>query len=357
MTNNAIESRFPRTIYLNVNYMTAELKRWPDIYSMKFSKLLKPITAVALLLFIGSSGARGQACCSGGSPVSGVMGVTSSEKQDLRLMVTYNQHFMNRLYNGSELLEIDDRRRRIHNLMVEGSYGFSDKLSLSAMLTFIRQSRTIKTFRQQEEAVTTLNGVGDAFVLLKYQLINTQKEHPTELVVGTGPKFPTGKNDVEGDNGILLAPDLQPGTGSWDVMTWGYFGRQNFLSSGMQLASYLNYRITTPTTRANSSQAYTYGNEFQANVGLLKSLAIGKVVLDPSLFFVYRNLGPDEVDGDQLANTGGQWLYIKPGIGWQINLNNTLRVAADIPAYQHLKGEQLGTTYQIQVSFNHNFSL
>lgn len=295
----------------------------------------------------------GQACCSGGSPISGVLGVTASEEQAFQLMVTYDQHFMNRLYNGSDLLEIDDRRRRIHNLILEGSYGISKRFSVSAMFTFIRQSRVIKTF--QKEQTTILHGLGDAFILGKYQLLNIKGDRPTQIILGAGPKLPFGRNDVEGSDGLLLAPDLQPGTGSWDVLTWGYLARQNFLNSGLGFKSYVNYRITTPTTRANSDLAYQYGNELQVNAGLDKSLTIGKTLLTPSVFLVYRDLAADQVDDEQLANTGGRWLYLKPGIGWKISFKSSIQLAFDLPLYQKLNGTQLGSTYKLQVSYNHKF--
>ena len=293
----------------------------------------------------------GQACCSGGSPVSGVLGVTAMQDQSIKIMATYDQHFMNRLYNGADLLETDKRRRRIHNLIVEGSYGLSDRFALSTMFSFVRQARTIRNF--DEEQVTTLHGVGDAFMLLKYQLLNQKQGHPTQIVLGAGPKFPLGRNDVTGTNGLLLAPDLQPGTGSWDILTWAYASRSNFLNSGLNLAGYFNYRITTPTTRANSDLPYKYGNEFQANVGVRKALTIGEELFTPSLFTVYRNLASDRVDNDKLSNTGGNWVYAKPGITWSMAPEASLRVATDIPVYQKLNGTQLGSTFKLQISFNY----
>ncbi len=332
--------------------MTVEKLFSKDI-SITIMSMLR-ISFIGVLLMLGVlPKVKGQACCSGGSPISGVLGVTASGEQAVQLMVTYDQHYMNRLYNGSDLLEVDDRRRRIHNLMVEGSYGITDRLSVSGMFTFVRQSRTIKTFNT--ENTTTLNGVGDAFMLLKYQIINKGGSHPTQVILGTGPKFPLGRNDVEGENGVLLAPDLQPGTGSWDILTWGYVGRQNVLNTGLGLNSYWNYRITTPTDRANSNLDYQYGNEFQVNVGLNKALAVGQTILSPSLFGVYRNLAADQVDNEELANTGGQWLYLKPGVNWDIALSSSLRVAFDIPVYQDLNGTQLGSTYQLQIAYNHKF--
>lgn len=315
--------------------------------------ILKRLLLVIAFQGLGIVSVSGQACCSGGSPVSGLMGITSAESRSFQLMATYDQHFMNRLYNEDELLEIDDRRRRIHSLVLEGSYGLTKRLSISGMATFIRQSRTINTFNNANH--TTLNGVGDAFLLFKYQLLNTKKRHPTQVTVGAGPKLPLGKNDVRQDNGVLLSPDLQPGTGSWDILTWGYAARQNFLKSGINVSAYINYRITTPTTRADSELPYQYGNELQVNLGASKTIGLGKAIFDPSLYVVYRNLAADQVDEEILTNTGGQWLYLKPGITWQININTSLTLATDIPVYQRLNGTQLGSTYKGQLALNYSF--
>jgi hypothetical protein len=65
-------------------------------------------------------------------------------------------------------------------------------------------------------------------LLGQYELI---KRKNSFIYFGLGIKFPNGKNDIFRDNGILLAADLQPGTGSWDVLPV-IQGYQNIIFKG-----------------------------------------------------------------------------------------------------------------------------
>lgn len=128
-------------------------------------------------------------------------------------MVAYDYHFMNKLYNEEELLEIDNPIRQVYPSWIEGSYGFKDRLSESSMFSSLRQSRTFKTTNDPNK--TSLIGIGDAILLLKYNLLGPETYPPFQIRLGAGPKVPLDKNNVIVDNGLLLSPDLQLGSGAW----------------------------------------------------------------------------------------------------------------------------------------------
>ncbi len=74
-------------------------------------------------------------------------------------------------------------------------------------------------FQRSEKGVhTRARGIGDASLLLNYVLLDTgdSLRHAWRhtLTLGGGVKPPTGKHNLEDQEGIPLNPNLQPGTGS-----------------------------------------------------------------------------------------------------------------------------------------------
>ncbi len=80
----------------------------------------------------------------------------------------------------------------------------------------------------------------------------------------------------------------------------------------MSWTNVLTYRLTSPADRFNGAQEYEFGNELQWITGLADSYFIGLWVVDPALFFRYRNTAIDRVNGVKSANTGGNWLHLMP---------------------------------------------
>jgi hypothetical protein len=61
-------------------------------------------------------------------------------------------------------------------------------------------------------------GLGDAMVLAKYRFYRGDSPRgTTQASVTFGPKLPTGRTDLDDENGIRLPSSLQPGSGSTDL--------------------------------------------------------------------------------------------------------------------------------------------
>lgn len=78
-------------------------------------------------------------------------------------------------------------------------------------------------FRQQEnETLQQTRGLGDITLMANYTLLNTAdapgRRWKHTLQVGPGIKLPTGRFRMEDADGVEYHPNLQPGTGSTDVL-------------------------------------------------------------------------------------------------------------------------------------------
>ena len=292
-----------------------------------------------------------QACCSGGVPLGGSLGLGSAESRTLQLLLTYDYNLLNDLMDGKELLQDDTRSRTTHAAMLEVNYGLSSRFSLAALLPFIQQERNIKGFEQGREFTST-RGLGDVVFLLKYRMLNPASTSGTEWVVGAGPKLPTAHTRHTNNNGLLLPADMQPGSGSLDGILWSFFQRDQVFSPALSFISVATYRYSGANNNYNESQSYRFGNEFQLNMGMNYNFFINRP-MDVFSYLRYRHQGEDLIDGSVFPGSGGQWLYWVPGLAMNFTPDMSLRLSAAVPVYRKLEGAQLTTTYRFTIALSY----
>ena len=142
----------------------------------------------------------------------------------------------------------------------------------------------------------------------------------TLLNVGLGTKAPLGKSDATRENGILHTADLQPGSGAWDGIGWLSASKKlGFRPSASLIASF-TYRLTGKNAKyLGNSATYKFGNSIQSNLGYTDQFLISNILVNSGLIFKYRKSGKDKIDGSEIPNTGGEWVFVRPEIGVQIS--------------------------------------
>ncbi|MBN4062141.1 hypothetical protein JYU20_02965 [Bacteroidales bacterium AH-315-I05] len=313
------------------------------------------VTYVLILLLSSNTALFGQACCSGGVPISSNLGLSSGQKQSWQFLLTYDFNSMNDLIDNSSLLVDDTRRRATHSNLFEVNYGLTEKITLTGMVSIIRQERTIKTISEKKDFTYT-QGLGDGAILLKYQLSSNDVDAKSQLLVGAGPKIPIGRTNFKNNIGLSLPADMQPGSGAWDVILWSYFSRAGFIWPNFSLTATSIYRYTGTNRHYNETQFYRFGNEFQFNLGFNNRFVVGTMLMDAMLVFRYRNQTADLVDEEKFPSSGGQWVYVVPGININFSPDFSLRLSGDIPIYRKLDGTQLTTSYKTTAAIYYTFS-
>ncbi len=311
-------------------------------------KLLGVVGAGVLgVLFIlaGPFGSAAQTCCSGGVPLGGSLGLGAADKKSLQILLTYDYNAINDLVSFSERLDDDTRSRTTQSSIIEVNYGFNHRLSFTGVVPFIRQTRNIKAFAGED--FTAVQGVGDMVFLAKYRLVNPANLLNIDWVVAVGPKVPTANTDHVNNQGLTLAADMQPGSGSLDGIFWSYFLKSRFLKNpNFGLVAVTMFRYSGENRNYNTTQTYRFGNEFQFNIGLNYS-AFVKRPIDFSTFLRYRKQTEDLIDGGVFPSSGGQWVYIIPGVNISFSPSWSFRLSGDVPLYRKLDGTQLTTSYKI----------
>ncbi len=286
-------------------------------------------------------------CCSGGVPISGNLALPAGQGQQVQLLLTYDQNTLRDLFAGNENLQDRSRLRGTSSLLFETSYGLTNRLSISALFSFVRQNREIETIPGRFDQTQTA-GLGDMVLLARYQLLTTPT---TGLLLGLGPKIPTGRFNLRDEQGFWISADLQPGSGAWDAISWLSFSTQ--LTQGKNpLSLNLNatYRLTGTADRLDGLQRYRFGDEFQAYAGVGGRFLWGKWLIDPLGMFRLRAVRPDQINGFDLANTGGLFVHAVPGIVWNFSPSTAVRVSSEWPLYRQVSGTQLATSQKITVA-------
>jgi len=291
-----------------------------------------------ILIITLSNGSLAQSCCSGGVPLSTSIGLPRAAVGTWQFSLNYDLNVLNTLKDATTTLDDDSRRRITHSILAQAGYTFTQRFSADLFISYVRQERRIMQFGNINNTAT--NGIGDAVVLLKYSVLPF-------LQLGLGVKAPTGATDKTRDDGIALNADLQPGSGSWDGILWGSFNTQLKSRPSFTLFNTTTFRLTGANGDYLGSEVYEFGNEFQTIVGASDRLVIGKIMLDPSLAFRFRKVAADKNDNQEVGSTGGQWIFINPGVSYNITPSLSWQVNGEIPLYSKLVGTQLTPTFRI----------
>lgn len=308
------------------------------------------ISSIILILF--KSSIYSQACCSAGTPLLGSLEASSSVAKTLQVGLTFDYNSLQTVLEGTNKLNDNTRERLTKSALLEISYGIDKRWAITGLFSFTNQKRLIRGNNSQLNEVST-NGLGDVILLFKYNILLLDIVNQTELSIGLGTKFPTGKADLF-NNGILLPADLQSGSGSYDFLLWGYYSRGSIFDLPMNLISNISYKINTSYNRFNNlNSGYKFGNELIFSTGLGYRT---DSILDFSLFIRFRNTARDIFSREAVPNTGGSWLYLIPGVNLKLTDYFTTRISSQLPIFRNLQGTQLTTTYTASLSLFYVFS-
>lgn len=312
------------------------------------NSILKYISVGLSILLLGLLHSYAQTCCSGGVPLSGNIGFQGGLQGTLQMELSYDVNYLARLKNGSEVLVDESRLRTTQSILLKSGYNVRDWLAVDALFTYVFLARRI-TYLDQQNQVNT-NGVGDAVLLARF-ILSRISDSGTEVQLGLGPKIPLGRSDLSDHHGIAFNADLQPGSGSWDAITWIYLARQLSFRPSSVVSARIVGRFNGVNQKYLGSLSYSFGNSMQLYLGIGDQLIWGKQLFTPSFSLRYRYAGMDQIKNRELDNTGGQWINLIPALSWHLTPQAILHIIPEIPVYSKVEGTQLSPTFRIQAGF------
>ena len=190
--------------------------------------------------------------------------------------------------------------------------------------------------------------LGDVRVVGRYQFAPRQVGD-TQTVWGLnfGLKLPTGKHDIANNEDQLAERGLQPGTGTTDGVIGAYYSRNLPLNNVSWFAQ------ATYQAAFKAADEFKPGDRFMADLGLRYDPG-GR--LATMLQFNYLRRGKDSgSDADQPDDTGGDFLYLSPGVSWNLTKDTQLYGFVQVPLYQKVNGVQLVADYGLTVGLSMRF--
>ncbi len=305
------------------------------------------------VLFINS--VFSQTCCSGGIPLSNNLGLENVGNGFLQFGINYDFNNLNTLNSGTQKLNDNSRKRITHSILINTSYSFTDRLSVEALLTWVNQRRIINQFGNTDLQQT--NGIGDGVILAKYEFPELLGES-SNANVGIGTKIPLGSFDEIDENGITYIADLQPGSGAWDFILLTSLSKNFNFRPTTTFSGRIIYRSTGENADyLKGSQVYEYGNEIQTFLGVSDEFLAFNTLINPGITVKYRNAKKDQIDGFELDNTGGDWIFIIPSLSIRLSSNISFQSKAELPIISNVDGTQLTPTSRFTGGFLINFNL
>lgn len=236
----------------------------------------------------------------------------------------------------NEVLPDNARQRTTATTLLQLG-GFIGNWSVEAMLPYIQQRRRVTGFNGVNDVVS--QGVGDAVLIAGRGF--------GDFHFSAGIKAPTGSID-KSNNGIRLNADMQNGSGTWDFLA---LSRYSFSRKATTFYAQGFHIQRTTKRNFDVGQDYRFGNETQLTAGFNRQLFINTFLIDAGMAFRWRNVSANQINGEILPGSGGDWLLWNANMRfWLVPANTALAVNLDLPLYAQVVGLQNVPTYRLNVA-------
>ncbi len=305
---------------------------------------MKKILVLTAIISIGTNQLFAQTCCSGGVPLTNnIGGLPLSSKGTWQFSLSADLNVLKTLKEGSEVLNDDARERNTLSVLLKSSYSISDKLFIESLSSWVQQERIINQVGGFGSFDQT-RGIGDWVILANYLYLNKKG---WDLIAGAGPKFATGKSDLRNVNDLSLNADLQPGSGANDAVFIHRIIKTDLKKPTRSFFSNFTYRLTGINTTYLGNETYQFGDELQILAGYSDQVMLNKTLLSFGFNVRYRHAGEDLFNSEIMPNTGGDFVFIMPVLGWYVHPNLVVSFNSEIPLYARVVGTQLSPSYRL----------
>ncbi len=308
-------------------------------------------TLLLIALFMLSENMNAQTCCAAGAPIGSYLEIQTGDKRLFSFQFRYEYNNVNRLVENENRIENDPRTRYGQSFLWKLDFSLNKKLAFSAIVPFVHQSRN--TISEQQSSF----GIGDFSFITQYTHF---KGRFRSLNISAGIKFPTGKTNHRADSQILLSPDMQSGTGSFDFIFRSSasktFSSLPFLTSYASALFRLNgMNNDFGSTSTFVGRQFAFGDEVNSQIGARYLLTLKSGFLTPDIGLKIRWANHNLEQQQAAPNSGGYWLSLPLGVSFAPNEKKSIAFTAELPLYQKLSGLQITTAFRLGFQINYTF--
>jgi hypothetical protein len=250
------------------------------------------------------------------------------------------------------------------NLSANIAYGLTDNLSVGLSLPYVDRQNISEAENAgagvgEAELAGDSSGIGDISLFGQYRFYSSNS---MDIAFIAGVKMPTGDTDEKELEGKLFEAEQQPGSGSWDPFagisfnqSWNRIGISSnllytFVTEGTQntdLGNIFNYNI------AVSYRAYLPEEEHEHHNHEHESKIVDYIDVVLELNGDYRE--QVEINDVEDSNTGGNTLYLSPGVRIGLGQTWSIYTSLGIPIVNDLGGIQSEPDYRITAGISTTF--
>lgn len=317
--------------------------------SMKVTSPIVLVVALSLPFALtprSASASCGSAFC----PVNTQWAVQGGwDRPGLRMDVRYEFMNQDQPRHGSDRIGVgeipghhDEVGTLNRNTLLSLDYGFDRHWGMSLTLPYVTRDHE-HLHHHHGELLTerwNLSGLGDARVLGRYRL----QKHPVSLLFGL--KLPTGDTKRRNAAGDFAERSLQPGTGTTDLVLGVSYDHAKPASAWSWFTQLKGQRAL------DSDQGFRPGQRLSWDLGV-------RYLASPRLSLMLQanllSVGRDHGENAETNLSGGEYVFLSPGISYAVGDRAQLYLFVQQPLYQHVNGVQLtadhGYTFGISARF------
>lgn len=328
------------------------------------------LIVLLIFSFLFQNIAFSQGCCSGGgsNPIAGGTATGVLQKYQMEVSLNYQNNTSNKFFEGTEEVSQEGIYDKLSSeyLFLRTDYGISKKLTLS-LGTGYHLNKTL-SYKDQDTSASS-SGFGDLIIFPRYDIYNETKGNiRSEITLGIGVKIPIGSHTdtmkITSDVWDLIPPTIQLSTGGTDLMLYSFFLReykkQKFRLFANSLYIRKGYNSLDEKFGDYTSVSLFASKTFFRKWGLttqIKAERIGQIEVRQSklldLIVSDQYFGLPNFLEKQKATGSKKWLFI-PQISYSQS-GITIFATSEIPLYQYLNGNQIGSNQQFTVGVNYRF--
>lgn len=275
--------------------------------------------------------------------------------------IRINQRYtvLESVYNGTQRLANPGVREEYWTTEVTGFYSVNSDLMLFATLPYKKTRMNAELTGSgaspgaDPDVRGGATGLGDTTLLGRFTFINSQTPGSSTAVAAlAGIKLPTGTTNGKGDDGVnFLDAHLQTGTGSVDYL----IGLSVSRSYGALSVS-SNLLATITTEGVTGDRSHQFGNILNYDVtGKYRLTGGGETQVYAALGINGELVGREKDAGDKLVDSGGNTVYLSPGVQVVIAPHWVVEVSYQHALYHNLYATQLGEGHKINGGVTYMF--
>jgi len=222
------------------------------------------------------------------------------------------------------------------------AYGITERLAVHASIPFLH------TTFENRDVEDTESSFGDLTIIGRYTWTLFSGVRVSQLSVAAGVNVPMGggvQNPISSDRNFVS------GTLDPIIAASGAVPLSTVISVDASVYARLILTEDDDGSKTGSFLSYSLTGRYK----------LRRQGVDLSLRLTGLNRAQDEIDGRPFSNSGGDWLFLSPGISWDMSQADAhgLQVwgTVEIPVYQFVNGVQLTEDWTARFGLRYGLDL